>query len=108
MMAPMAETIARFARRRHTRQLRHNAATELRRDFGIGAAPIILGHRSAAITEVYAENDQQQAMEAILRVGMHLRAPVNLADERTLHESSRRGRAGTHGRRAAPRSTARL
>ncbi len=32
-------------------------------------ARIILGHRSAAITEVYAELDQQQALEAIVRVG---------------------------------------
>ena len=30
---------------------------------------IILGHRSAAITEVYAELDQQKAIEAIVRVG---------------------------------------
>ena len=27
------------------------------------------GHRSAVITEVYAELDQQKAMEAIVRVG---------------------------------------
>jgi hypothetical protein len=30
---------------------------------------IILGHRSAVITEVYAEQDQQKSMEAIVRVG---------------------------------------
>ena len=34
-----------------------------------GTARIILGHRSAAITEVYAELDQQKAMEASVRVG---------------------------------------
>jgi len=28
-----------------------------------------MGHRSAAITEVYAELDQQKALEAIVRVG---------------------------------------
>jgi len=53
----------------HPHQLRHNAATELRKEFGLEAARIILGHRSAAITEVYAEKDEQQAIEAINRVG---------------------------------------
>ena len=32
-------------------------------------ARIILGHRSAAITEVYAELDQKKATEAIVKVG---------------------------------------
>ena len=53
----------------HPHQLRHNAATFLRKEFGLETARIILGHRSAAITEVYAEIDQQKAMEAIVRVG---------------------------------------
>ena len=53
----------------HPHQLRHNAATELRKEFGIEVARIILGHRSAAITEVYAELDQAKAVEAMLRVG---------------------------------------
>jgi len=42
---------------------------ELRRQFGIETARIILGHRSAAITEVYAELDQAKAAEAMKRVG---------------------------------------
>ncbi|MCA9253473.1 MAG: site-specific integrase [Phycisphaerales bacterium] len=53
----------------HPHQLRHNAATELRREFGIEVARIILGHRSPAITEVYAELDGAKAIEAMLRVG---------------------------------------
>ena len=53
----------------HPHQLRHNAATFLRKEFGLETARIILGHRSAAITEVYAELDQQKAMEAVVRVG---------------------------------------
>jgi len=57
------------AHRWHPHQLRHNAATELRKEFGIEAARIILGHRSAAITEVYAEKDERQAVEAMARVG---------------------------------------
>jgi integrase len=57
------------AHRWHPHQLRHNAATELRRDFGLEAARIILGHHSTAITEIYAEKDEQKAVEAIMKVG---------------------------------------
>ena len=57
------------SRARHPHQLRHNAATELRKEFGIEATRIILGHHSAAIIEVYAEKDEQQAMEAMVKVG---------------------------------------
>ena len=53
----------------HPHQLRHNAATFLRKEFGLETARIILGHRSAVITELYAELDQQKALEAIVRVG---------------------------------------
>ena len=53
----------------HPHQLRHNAATFLRKEFGLETARIILGHRSAVITEVYAEMDQQKAMDAVVRVG---------------------------------------
>ena len=65
-----AELVAwQKAHRWHPHQLRHNAATDLRKEFGIEAARIILGHRSAAITEVYAEQDERQAIEAIVKVG---------------------------------------
>jgi integrase len=50
-------------------RLRHNAATELRRQFGIELARIVLGHTTAFTTEVYAERDRVQAMDAVLRVG---------------------------------------
>ncbi len=59
----------RKAHRWHPHQLRHNAATELRKEFGIEAARIILGHHSAAITEIYAEKDEQEAIKAITKVG---------------------------------------
>jgi integrase len=32
--------------------IRHNAATHLRKEFGIEVARIILGHRSASVTEI--------------------------------------------------------
>ena len=57
------------AHRWHPHQLRHNAATYLRREFGLEAARIILGHQSAAITEIYAEKDEKEAIEAIMKVG---------------------------------------
>lgn len=59
----------RTTHRWHPHQLRHNAATELRKEFGIEVARIILGHHSAAVTEIYAEEDEHQAVAAITRVG---------------------------------------
>jgi integrase len=53
----------------HPHQLRHNAGTYLRREFGIEAARLILGHSSAGITEVYAEADREKAKEIISRIG---------------------------------------
>jgi len=53
----------------HPHQLRHNAATELRKEFGLETARVILGHRSPAVTTIYAEQDQQKALEAMERVG---------------------------------------
>lgn len=53
----------------HPHQLRHNAATYLRKQFGVEAARVVLGHRSAAVTEIYAEMDQTKAAEIMGRVG---------------------------------------
>ena len=50
-------------------QLRHNAATYIRREFGLDAARVILGHKSAAITEVYAEMDREKAVAVVGRIG---------------------------------------
>ena len=41
----------------HPNQLRHNAATRLRREFGLETVRAVLGHSSSAVTEVYAEMD---------------------------------------------------
>jgi integrase len=49
----------------HPHQLRHNAATWLRKEFGLDVARVVLGHRSAAVTEVYAELDQEKAKEVM-------------------------------------------
>lgn len=53
----------------HPHQLRHNAGTYLRKEFGVEVARVILGHRSAAVTEIYAEMDEEKARAAIQRVG---------------------------------------
>jgi len=51
-------------------RLRHNAATSLRRQYGIEAAQLILGHAlGSAITEIYAEADHGKAMRIIKQVG---------------------------------------
>lgn len=50
-------------------QLRHNAATQLRTQFGIEAARVVLGHSSADVTEIYAELDFAKAAEIMSRVG---------------------------------------
>jgi integrase len=50
-------------------RLRHNSATFLRREFGLEAARVILGHTSAAVTEIYAEMDRKRAAEIMSQVG---------------------------------------
>ena len=54
----------------HPHQLRHNAATRLRREFGIDLAQTILGHRlGSAITELYAEANINKAAAAGFTAG---------------------------------------
>jgi integrase len=53
----------------HPHQLRHNAATALRREFGLDVARTVLGHSSPAVTQVYAEADRAKAADAMARVG---------------------------------------
>ena len=50
-------------------RLRHSAATYLRKRFGIEAARVVLGHRSSAVTEVYAELDRAKAADIMAEVG---------------------------------------
>lgn len=53
----------------HPHQLRHNAATFLRKQYGLDVARAILGHRSAAVTEWYAELDGAQAIKIMREIG---------------------------------------
>lgn len=50
-------------------QLRHNRATELRREYGLEVARIILGHKTAVVTQLYAEADQTRAVEVMGKIG---------------------------------------
>lgn len=53
----------------HPNQLRHSAATEIRRQFGLEAAQVILGHAKADVTQVYAERDMERAKEIVRKIG---------------------------------------
>jgi len=53
----------------HAHQLRHTKATEIRKEAGLDAARAVLGHRTTAVTEVYAELDQAKAAEVMGRIG---------------------------------------
>ena len=53
----------------HPHQLRHNAATQFRREYGLEVARVLLGHKHAAVTEIYAEADQKRAIEVMSAIG---------------------------------------
>ena len=50
-------------------QLRHSRATEIRRQFGLEAAQVMLGHKRADVTEVYAERNLEQAVSIAKQIG---------------------------------------
>ena len=53
----------------HANQLRHTKATEIRRQFGLEAAQVVLGHAKADVTQVYAERDAALAVQVAKRIG---------------------------------------
>jgi len=50
-------------------RLRHTAATEIRREFGLEAAQVVLGHSQANVTQVYAERDASKGIEVAKLIG---------------------------------------
>jgi len=50
-------------------QLRHAVATTVRRQYGIEASQVVLGHANADVTQVYAERDFGLAREIVKRIG---------------------------------------
>lgn len=53
----------------HPNQLRHNAATRLRKEFGLDVAQVVLGHKTLSVTQVYAEKDVASAQQVMLKAG---------------------------------------
>ena len=56
-------------RRWSPNQLRHRAATEVRRQYGLEATQAMLGHASADVTQIYAESNYRLAMQVAREVG---------------------------------------
>jgi hypothetical protein len=50
-------------------QLRHAAGTDIRHQFGLEAAQVVLGHSMADVTQIYAERDLSQAERIMKEVG---------------------------------------
>lgn len=75
-MAPEAIATRRTARKAwrtdhtwHPHQLRHNAATRLRKTYGLEAAQVILGHKTLSVTQIYAEKNVAAAQKIMGEVG---------------------------------------
>ncbi len=52
------------------RPSRHSAASNIRKQYGLEAARCMLGHRMAAVTEIYAsEFDEAKAAEIAAKIG---------------------------------------
>jgi integrase len=60
----------RRTHRWHPNQLRHSAGTLIRRECGLEAAQLVLGHASAVVTDaVYAERDAAKVASVIRQIG---------------------------------------
>ena len=53
----------------HPHQLRHLRATEVRKQFGLEAAQVTLGHLRADVTQVYAERNSELATRVAREIG---------------------------------------
>ena len=65
---------------RFPNQLRHNAATEIRRRFGLEASQAVLGHSELATSQIYAEVDNTTAYRIMSKTGSYGRTR-----SRTIH-----------------------
>ena len=59
----------RKAHRWSPNQLRHAVATRVRKDYGLEAAQVLLGHSRADVTQVYAERNEALAAEVAAKLG---------------------------------------
>jgi len=53
----------------HPNQIRHAYATRVRREAGLEAAQVLLGHAKADTTQIYAEKNRDLAMAVALKIG---------------------------------------
>lgn len=53
----------------HPHRLRHTAATRIRKELGLEAAQVWLGHATADVTQIYAEVDTARALDIAARMG---------------------------------------
>jgi site-specific recombinase XerD len=53
----------------HPNQLRHAAATKIRRSYDLDTARAVLGHADPKTTEIYAERDREQAARVMREIG---------------------------------------
>jgi hypothetical protein len=49
--------------------VRHTAATEIRKRFGIEGAQVVLGHAALEAAEIYAERDEAAAVRIAQEIG---------------------------------------
>lgn len=59
----------RIVERWHPHQLRHNAASRVRREMNLDAARAVLGHTSVTMAAEYAELDALKAADVMARIG---------------------------------------
>jgi integrase len=50
-------------------RIRHAYATRVRKDYGLEAAQILLGHAKADVTQIYAERDETKAIDVARKIG---------------------------------------
>ncbi len=50
-------------------QLRHSAATLIRKEYGLEAAQLMLGHTKADVTQLYAEVNRERAVQVATQIG---------------------------------------
>jgi len=59
----------RIVPRWHPHQLRHSAATQIRRQHGLEGAQVILGHKTLTTTQIYAAVDLQKGSKIAAKIG---------------------------------------
>jgi integrase len=62
-------TAWRKEHRWHVHQLRHRAATDLRKQYGVEVAQVMLGHTKIETAQIYAEKNSQLAQRVAMEVG---------------------------------------